>query len=388
MEEHKEHDHAHHEHHEHHHTEHHKRKPTFAPIHIILAVLIAVVLLVNTIQILGVNNILSGEEPAKPEIKATLITADCKECTDTQALFTQLVGSKEFDAEDATLSMTDSYAKKLMEKYSITKLPAIVVEGDVETLKLEGFVKTDDALVFQSLAPYYDVMSGSVKGKVTIMFITADPAMCPSCETKPWLGDSLKQAGVLIESETTYSSISKMGSDLISMYHITKLPAYVMSKDAGEYEQIALAWTQYGTIESDGAMVMRNLQAPYYDLAEKKVRGQLTMIGLVDATCKECYNVSVHEQIFQSNFGVVFSDKKLYDIATAEGKNLLKQYNITKVPTIVVKGDVDAFPSLKQAWPQVGNVAADGAYVFHKVEVLQGLTYKDLSTGKVVKAGQ
>jgi len=387
LEEHNEHG-KHHEAHKPHPEHHpHKRKPAFAPVHVILAVLIGVVLLVNTVQILGINSAISGEAPPKPEIKVTLITADCEDCFDAKAVYDQLIGATEFEIEHDELPSTDAHSEKLMSTHKITRLPAIVVEGDVENVKLEGFTNSDDALVFQALAPYYDATSGSVKGKVSAIYLNADPAACKECGNLTALGKQLKSLGVAIDSEESVVSSSERGMQLINAYGITALPAVILSQDAAEYDIITQAWSQIGDIALDGSFVLRKPQPPYYDLAQKQVRGRLAMIGLTDATCAQCYNVSIHEQIFLSNFGAAFSSTTLHDISSAEGKKLLKQYGITQVPTVIITGDTAAYASIAQIWPQVGTVEEDGAHVFRSLDVLQGLTYKDLETGTVVTAG-
>jgi len=367
-----------HAHHPHHH------KPAFAPIHLILAVLIAIVLLVNLIQIAGIKSTLAGEEPAKPALQATLITADCKDCAKLDEIFSQLTSMKQYDVEDQTLPGTDPHSQKLMGDYNITKLPAIVVEGDIEKVALEGFTKSGNALVLQAPAPYYDVKSGSVKGKVSLTYVKADPALCPDCSNITTISAQLKQLGVAIVSENVYTANSADGKRVIDAYKIITLPTVILSSEAKEYSIITEVWSQIGDIAPDGSFVTRQVQPPYYDLENKTVRGRLQFVGLTDATCKECYNVSIHKQIFLSNFGVKFSSEQQYDVNSAEGKNLLAKYNITKVPTIIVTGDAEAYPSLTAVWPEVGTVEKDGAYVFRNLDALQGLSYKDLTTGKVV----
>lgn len=362
----------------------HKHKPTFAPIHMLLAVLIGVVLLINTIQILGINSLLSGEEPAKPSLQATLIEADCEDCSDLSEYYEALMAATQYDVDGQKLPATDEHAKTLMKKHSITKLPALVIEGDIEKVTLEGTVKSDDALVLMAAAPYYDVMSGTVKGKVSITHVA--PVNCPDCSNTTALGAQLQQLGVIITSEKTFKADSADGKRLIAQYNLSKLPAVILSPDAGEYAVLAEVWPQVGDTAPDGSLVTRNVQPPYYDLVKKTVRGRLNFIGLEDKTCADCYNVSVHKDIFLGNFGAKFVTENTYDISSVEGKKLLAQYNITKVPTVIVIGDPAAYESLVAVWSQVGTVEKDGAYVFRNLDVLQGLTYKDLKTGETVKA--
>ena len=70
-------------------------------------------------------------------------------------------------------------------------------------------------------------------------------------------------------------------------------------------------------------------------------------------------------------------------MSSKEGKALIAEYGIEKVPTILIKGDAGAYPSLVKAWKSVGTVEQDGTYVFRKLEIIKK-TYKDLATGEVV----
>ena len=80
------------------------------------------------------------------------------------------------------------------------------------------------------------------------------------------------------------------------------------------------------------------------------------------------------------------NSEKTVDIASDEGKALIKKYSIKSVPTIILSKDADAYPALKQIWQQVGSVEEDGNYVFR--EVTQMGSYKDLTTGDVVNGNE
>lgn len=365
--------------------EHHARaKPTFAPIHIVLAVLIAVVLLFNAIQINNITGILDGPEPpAKPEVKVTLIQADCTDCADFKDAVAQLRAAPSFTVtDDQTLDASDKHALRLMQENNITRLPALVIEGEIEAVSFEGFTKTDSGLVLQSPPPYYDVVSGSVKGLVSIKMVRPNPGTCDDCTNVTGLGEQLKALGIGIAGQDTVDASSADGKSLIEAYEITKLPAIILSSDLQEYPQIAQQWVQAGDIAPDGSFVLRTITPPYYDLVQGKVRGAVDLISIVDATCATCYNVSLHKSILQ-NFGISLSSEKTFDVASTEGKNLINQYNISLVPTIIMTGDQALYDALTQVWDSVGSVEKDGAYVFRRADLLQGATYKDVTTGKV-----
>ncbi len=338
----------------------------FTPIHIVLSVLIGVVLLFNAYQISTVNELMSG--PETPQLEVTLISVECKDCFDLVSVYNQLKASKEFDVEVTELSSTDTRAQRLIQENNIIHLPAIVVEGDTSKVQLQGFVQSGDALVLQSPAPYYDVKSGGVVGLVSLQYVLAEN--CPNCTDLTLMSQQLKQIGIVVVSEKTFTASSAEGKQLIETYSLTKLPAAIFSSDAGAYDSLQQTWTQVGDIAPDGSYIMRVISPPYYDISSKMIKGQVNLISLVDGTCADCYNVSMHKSILQ-NFGVFISSEKTLDINLPEGRKIVDQYKITAVPTIVMQGDQALYPAIVQVWTSVGTVETDGAYVFRNIEQLQ-----------------
>ena len=47
------------------------------------------------------------------------------------------------------------------------------------------------------------------------------------------------------------------------------------------------------------------------------------------------------------------------DISSETGKELVRKYNITFAPTVILSKDAALYPSLAVVWPQVGSVEAD-----------------------------
>ena len=353
---------------------------TFGPIHIVLACLIGVVLLFNAYQIAGIG---SASEPKLPKIEVTLITADCTDCFDMQSVYAELLKGTTYKVENSQeLAITDAHAQRLATENNITRLPAIVIEGDTSALALEGTRKSGSVLLIDSPAPYYDVQSSTVKGKVAITYVLADAGTCTDCGNITVLGAQLESAGVFVASETKYTASSEDGKRMIAAYSLTKLPAVVLSPDAAEYELITQTWEQAGDIAPDGLFVLRTIAPPYYDLATKMVRGHVNLINLVDATCTTCYDVSMHKQILLG-FGIKPYTEKTLDVSSAEAKELIATNKIEMIPTIVMTGDPQLYPSLQQVWSQVGT-AENNIYVFRHTELLPGTTAKNLTNGQLV----
>jgi hypothetical protein len=109
----------------------------------------------------------------------------------------------------------------------------------------------------------------------------------------------------------------------------------------------------------------------------------VTLVNLVNPSCKECYDVSEPRASLE-RVGMVFGNVSTYETNSTKGKQLLQQYNITLVPTIILSPEAGAYPFIQQIWGSVGTQENDSWYVFRKLEALQGMSYYDMTAGKVL----
>ena len=111
----------------------------------ILLVLLVVMFVTNLVLI---NKLSSTEQEApeplpQPKVQLFSIAADCEECTDISSVVESIKQTGVEVTEEQSLRAEDAKAKELIEKYSIEKLPTVVVLGEVEGLNLQ-LTKSDD----------------------------------------------------------------------------------------------------------------------------------------------------------------------------------------------------------------------------------------------------
>ena len=200
---------------------------------------------------------------------------------------------------------------------------------------------------------------------------------CEKCADVQDFIDALEMNGVTVGDTEVVDY--KDADELIEKYGLDKVPAILISDDLEGYD-FGQAVIAAGYLPVDGYYVIPS-KAPYRETDTGDVRGMLTLTMLEDESCDECYNVSLHKDILES-IGLVFSEAASLDISSTEGKALVDKYKITKVPTVVVSGDVDAYESFDQVWADVGTIE-EGAYVFRELDGFQE-PYKNLETGEVV----
>jgi hypothetical protein len=198
----------------------------------------------------------------------------------------------------------------------------------------------------------------------------------------------LAQKGVKVTNIKTIRAGSwwPFGSnkDFLDKYSITKVPTVVVEFTGENKPDINTFFSSALGSVIDNKFVLTRILAPYYDLSARQLKGVIKVTYLTDKSCPECYDVKKHE-VALKNLGVDTSDSKRVDVSSAAGKELIKKYNITKVPTLLISGEVAEYTVLAQAWAEVGIIAEDGTYIFANLD-LMGDSYKDLTTGKVIKA--
>lgn len=213
--------------------------------------------------------------------------------------------------------------------------------------------------------------------------ILAD-ASCANCINASALAAYLQQAfGVNIPNETVLDYTSAQAQELIRKYNITSVPAFIASASMSSYKNVSQLWPQLGTVESDGAYVLRAEVPPYRSLSDGGIKGLVTLTSIVDGSCAECYDISL-QKIPLGRLGVFIANESTYDVSSLEGRAYVNALNITKVPTIVLSPDAKYYGNLNEIWPEVGTVENDGTYVFRNMDALGGVVYKDLLTDRII----
>lgn len=329
-----------------------------------------------------INALVEESKPAKIDLIS--INPECDGCSSAKSTLSELEGINTIKINSSIeLNPDSAEAKALVQRYAIKSLPAIIATGEIAKAsaiksKFPSQARdVADAIVFDSPSPpYVDTATGNIKGNVQAIVI--DKSNCAECQNLSSLITQLEKGGVHFSNIQEYSDTMFQAKEIINKYSITRLPVLILSNDLDAYDSITSIWPQIGTKEADSSFVFRQARPPYYDLATGNVTGIVSAVYLVDKTCNSCYDAeTVHGGIL-ANGGIFIGKTQTTDIKSAEGKALLAKYNITKIPTVILAGDVSAYPSLVSAWAQVGTIEKDGAYVFRSISVISQ-NYEDLA---------
>ena len=309
----------------------------------------------------------------------------CFDCFNVTPVVDQINSMKVNVTSFKSVPYNQEEGSALVTKYSVKHVPSVLLIGAPEKFTLTGFERVDDALVLKEVRPIYiEAATGKQRGRVNITIITA--AACKDCFDVVPLVKQLK-ALVALRGETRLDVSSVAAKKLIKEYNITTVPALILSKDAGEYKAITDEWPKVGTIESDGVFVVRKIPPPYVEVATGSVKGMVSVTYLEDASCKECYNVTLHRGVL-AQVGIAPEKESTVDVSSVAGKALVSKYHIEAVPTIIISSDAKEFEIFTSVWLQVGSEEDDGSYVFRNIDAIGGIAYKNMTSGRVMNATQ
>ena len=194
---------------------------------------------------------------------------------------------------------------------------------------------------------------------------------------------------VKIAAEKTIEKDSAQGKQLIEKYKVERIPAAILQGQTKKATVLTQNWPKVGTIETDGAMVLRNVPPIYFETSTGKLRGE-TKATFVSAPDKNGVFVAeeMYVQILQSAFGVNPVEQETFAFNSQEGKALVSKYRLEKIPTVILSGDLNAYNGFPQVWLQGGTVEADGNYVFRSLGAIRGIKYFDLGKNEIVETTQ
>ncbi len=202
--------------------------------------------------------------------------------------------------------------------------------------------------------------------KISVFSINVD---CDKCLDISKVVSSISSNNVEILEEKNLDVNDDEAKELINKYNIEKLPSLVV---IGEIENINT--NQLTKIED--ALVLTNLNPPYFDVKKNKVVGIVDVTSIVDSKCEDCFDLDlVVKQLEQ--LGIEIGETK--ELEYSEAQDLVKKYKIEKIPSLLLSEDASVYTNLVQLWSRVGSEEDDGVFVYREVNP----PYLELKTGKV-----
>ena len=213
-------------------------------------------------------------------------------------------------------------------------------------------------------------------------FILITTPECADCFDVQTLANTLYSQPVEVTDEERFAYDSTEGQVLIDLYDIKFVPSLII-KGETDKEIIASYLAEYTTAVDD-ALVWTTMKPPYISTETGNELGRVSITLITDSSCDMCYDSALHKKVLEGNFGMSIAEEKRVDIRSQKGAELVQQYAITDLPTVVISSGAKLYTSFEAAWGRVGTTEPDGSYVFRNMGGLGQIIYKNLETGKVI----
>ena len=246
----------------------------------LLSLLFGLATSVRINMFLNKKNIETQEASRPAELEATIIIdANCPDCSNLDQLLAAIEKQNARIAKKEELALTDKKAKKLIKQFKITKVPALLISGELDkspSLKslLSKLGKTENGtfVLSQPATPYTLIDSGEIKGRVEVVML-ADKS-CDECYQVTKHEKILNNFGINTKNKKMVDAQDPQGQTLIKKYNIKLLHTIILSGDIGTYPALEKIWPKVGTVETDGTYVFRQgvkQMGVYKDLTTNKV---------------------------------------------------------------------------------------------------------------------
>ncbi|MDD5340678.1 MAG: hypothetical protein PHV13_05540 [Candidatus ainarchaeum sp.] len=228
------------------------------------------------------------------------------------------------------------------------------------------------------VAPAPAPQANWTKEAAGIEILLINPQDCPACRPLDQVLPQLEEvaAGMNLTVSSARNASAAEGAALIAKYNITRLPSMVVT---GNYSaEFASDWTGgAGTKESDGALVLRNIYPPYYE--NGKVVGVVRGTVIAAPNCTACLDPErYYTSLEDPQVDMKFSTKSVLQENDAAAQALIVQYNITKLPVLLLSEDAGAYDVFGQYLLPLGEIRG-GWFILRNVTP----PYVDLQTGRV-----
>lgn len=223
--------------------------------------------------------IAENKEKARPANIDAIVVSDknCQECFDTAPILANLAKANVKIISTRNLDWASDEAKTLISKYSITKLPTVILTGEVQknadlkkALSQAGDINGDTFVLRQVGGIYVDVVTGEVKGLTELTLIS--DSSCSNCYDVNQHPQILARYGVRPKI-TNLDIKSPEAKLLIKKYQISFIPTFVLTGDVDVYSTLTKIWPQIGTV-INGAYILTTAvpsMGVYKDLKTGKI---------------------------------------------------------------------------------------------------------------------
>lgn len=180
---------------------------------------------------------------------------------------------------------------------------------------------------------------------------------CASCYDIQQAIDALKGGNVKVDSERTLQYSSTEGKALASRYGILKIPSVVVTGEIDRDQGFESGFE----LRSD-ALVLEAPAPPYVDAATGQQKGIVDTTLIEKEDCAKCF--SFRQYVSQlGQVGVTLGSTAMLDAGDEEAQRLIAERGITRLPALIISGDIAEYPAILEALRASFALQSDGSYL-------------------------
>ena len=206
---------------------------------------------------------------------------------------------------------------------------------------------------------------------------------CEDCFDIEAAFESIKKQNVEITAEKALLSDEGEAKELIRNFNIQKIPAMIISGEVNKTSQLKSFFGGVGEFSGENnknSVVYTSIIPPYYDISAAKVVGKVSIVNVVDSSCKECVPLAQVISSFKQA-GVAISKEDSYEYSSKQGMNLIAKFNITRIPAMLVSSEINYYEGISEQIKELTK-EKNGFYALHATLP----PYRNLEQGKIVGA--
>ncbi len=200
---------------------------------------------------------------------------------------------------------------------------------------------------------------------------------CQDCFNLSPIIDSLTSKNARIVSKKSLELNSTEAQGLVKKYGIKKAPTFLVSGELTKNNDLKQLFKDQGEIK-DGTFIFTKVKPPYLLADTGEEKGEVVVTYLKDSTCSACQNLTDLITKYKSAT-ISIKDVKTVEAKSSEGQDLIKKFNLKKIPTLIFSPALSAYDEIVASLDRYDLVAASDSYLLK--EVLP--PYLDLATGQV-----
>jgi len=200
---------------------------------------------------------------------------------------------------------------------------------------------------------------------------------CKTCFDLSPVIDKLTSKNVRITSKKSLELNTKEAQDLIQKYEIKKAPVFLVTGELNKNEEIKSFFNENGEIK-DNTFIFTKIKPPYLIADTGEIRGEVILTYLRDSTCKQCRDLTDLISRYKSA-GISIKETKTIERKSEDGKKLISQFALTKVPTLIFSSELKDYEDIASNLGKYNLGERDGSYLLS--ETLP--PYLDLKTNKI-----